>query len=199
MALLNRIEAFAVLPVLVGVLLVVPALPLSGQVTAAHCDSLYGDLSGMEHCVRNYAMSIEREDIDRYASIFLDDCEFMTVTGKLDFDFVGGMPRESTIKTRGLPEEIELMKGMFGAASEIHFAFEAGTWNPVDSLAGKSCLECWETYRRTEYSIVFNADSDGKPPASVAGANRIWMYVRSVRGQWKIFRVIEKEIDDAGE
>jgi hypothetical protein len=173
--------------------------PAPGQNVAARCDSLYGDLSNMEHCIRNYAVSIEREDIDQYVLIFQDSCEFITVMGTLDIDSIGDIPREPTIRTRGLPEELELMRGMFGAAGEIHFAFEPGEWSRVDSLAGKPCLDCWETCRKTEYSVVFSAETDGEPPASIAGSNRIWMFVSPVRGQWKIFRIIEKEIGDAGD
>ncbi len=180
-----------------GVLNAAPAPHASGQDSVAHRDSIYGDLSDREHCVRNYALCIEREDIEAYASIFRDDCEFMTVMGNLDLG-TGG-PQESEIRTRGLPQELELMKGMFGVASEIHFAFEPGIWSRVDSIAGKPCSVCWQTNRKTEYSIVFNAPPDGEAPPSVSGSNRIWMYVSPVDGRWKIFRIVEQEIDDAGE
>jgi hypothetical protein len=153
----------------------------------------------MEHCVQNYSLSIEREDIERYATIFRDDCEFVTMMGKLDLDLVGDISQEPTMVMRGLLDELELMKGMFGAASEIRFAFEPGTWSRVDSIAGKPCGDCWQTNRKTEYSLVFNTSPDGEAPPSVSGSNRIWMYVSPVDGRWKIFRVIEQEIDDAGE
>lgn len=188
---------FAVLLTVLGVSITAPASHASGQDSVAHRDSIYGDLSDREHCVRNYALCIEREDIEAYASIFQDDCEFMTVMGKIDL--LGDTLQESTIRTRGLLQELELMKGMFGAASEIHFSFEPGAWSRVDSLAGKACLDCWETHRKTAYSVVFNAESEGKAPASIAGSNLIWMYVSPVHGQWKIFRIIENESDDTGE
>ena len=200
MGIQNGRAAFVIFLTVIGISAATSGLPAFAQNGAAPSDSLYGDLSEREHCVRNYALSIERKDIERYAGIFQDSCEFMTVMGKLELDLVGDIPEEPTIRTRGLSEELEVMRGMFGAASEIRFAFEPGTWNRVDSLAGEPCLDCWETCRKTEYSIVFNAGTDGKPPVSVAGSNRIWMYVSPVHGQWKIFRVIENEIiDDAGE
>jgi len=188
----------AMLLAVLGVSIAAPAPLSTGQDSVAHRDSIYGNLSDREHCVRNYALCIEREDIEAYASIFHDDCEFMTVMGKLDLGPGGGL-QESEIRTRGLPEELELMKGMFGVASEIHFAFESGIWSRVDSIAGKPCSDCWQTNRKTEYSLVFNAPPDGEAPPSVSGSNRIWMNVSPVDGRWKIFRIIEQEIDDAGE
>ncbi len=193
----NGRAACAILLTVIGISAATSGLPAFAQNEISPSDSLYGDQTDREHCVRNYALSIEREDIDRYASIFLDDCEFMTVMGEIDL--FGGTNQESTIRTRGLPEELEIMKAMFDAASEIHFTFETGAWSRVDSLGGKACLDCWETHRKTAYSVVFNAESEGKAPASMAGSNLIWMYVSPVHGQWKIFRIIENEIDDTGE
>lgn len=190
---------FVLMLIVLGVPAAVLARCVSDQDAGVHRDSLYGDLSDMEHCISNYRLSIEKQDINGYAQIFRTDCEFITVMGEFNLDQVFEISQQSTIRKRGLLEELEMMKGMFGAAREIRFSFEPGVWKRADSLGGETCLDCWETCRKSEYSIVFNVESEGEEPGSLTGASRIWLYVRPVNGKWKIFRLIEDEIDDTGE
>lgn len=196
MTIIGRRAAFAMLLCVLTVPAAVPARNASDQDTIAYHDSLYGDLSEKEHCVRNYALSIEQRSIEQYAKLFRADCEFVTVLGELNLDFTIDLSSQPAVRRRGLDEELGMTETIFAAAREIRFVFESGTWNRADSLGGEPCPDCWETCRKYEYSIVFNPGSEGEEPRSLTGKGRMWFYISPVSGKWKIFKLVEDEDDN---
>ena len=162
------------------------------QGARAAADSLCGDFREKEHCIEAYARSIERKEIDQYARLFRDDCEFITVMARPDLDISFDVSPRPLMRRRGLAEELEMMGIMFAMAREISFAFEAGTWTRVDSLGGEPCPDCWETGRTYEYAIAPIPGSGAEEPPTVSGRGRMFFCIGPASDAWKIFRVIEE-------
>lgn len=163
------------------------------QVSIPGADSLYGDLSEKEDCILNFERSNNERSVDRFSELFQDDCEFISMMGKPDFD--ADILAGQILRKESLQNVLETTRLFFASAQELRFKIERGMWTRLDSLRADPCADCWETTREYSLSASFAVSGQGGESHVMSGQGYMTFVVSPVDGKWKILRHIDQPID----